>query len=442
MNNKLIKKLSNVFTLLDYIRMIGVPLENGKRVKAIQNRNLRKLMKRAYEIPFYRERFDAAGLKPDDIQTAEDLVRFPVLTKEQLKEWVRKETESNPEKYADWISVTTSGSTGIPLKTMITPRENAKLAANWLRIGYRNGLNPFFDKTMALKDPEIIKARNGRDSIVQKFGILQRFCIPFFSDGKTVLENLNREKPDFLYIHRSKLVETLLYAEKMHIEVYKPKLLGIIGEGVDAGSAPLIDKYFSGVYFSSYGTMETGACSYTKKGTYKKHVVTQDTHIINVVDDAGKLSTRGKMLITNLFFYGFPVINYDIQDGAEVSVPEGNGVSYIMEIYGRLNDRIFFEDGLSTDWLSFYTVMEKRKDILQFRVVQKTYRDIEVQVVKNQPFVTKSDDQIEKELEAGIRNIIKRPEINYVFTWHDELKPDKNGKRRYIVSEINHKNKY
>lgn len=33
-----------------------------------QNRKLRKLMKRAYEIPFYRKKFDVAGLKPKDIK--------------------------------------------------------------------------------------------------------------------------------------------------------------------------------------------------------------------------------------------------------------------------------------------------------------------------------------------------------------------------------------
>ena len=33
-----------------------------------QNRKLRKLMKRAYEIPFYRKKFDTAGLKPKDIK--------------------------------------------------------------------------------------------------------------------------------------------------------------------------------------------------------------------------------------------------------------------------------------------------------------------------------------------------------------------------------------
>ena len=56
--------------------------------------------------------------------------------------------------------VSTSGSTGTPLKTIVSPRENAFLTANWLRIAVKNGVNPFTAKTLALKDPQIVAAGN------------------------------------------------------------------------------------------------------------------------------------------------------------------------------------------------------------------------------------------------------------------------------------------
>ena len=40
--------------------------------------------------PAFRRRMDAAGLTPDDIQTAADLARLPVLRKEQLVEIQRQ----------------------------------------------------------------------------------------------------------------------------------------------------------------------------------------------------------------------------------------------------------------------------------------------------------------------------------------------------------------
>ena len=127
-----------------------------------QNRKLKKLMKRAYQIPFYRKKFEEAGLTPDDIKTRRDLVKFPILTKQEIKEWLTPLIESEQDKMH---IVSTSGSTGTPLKTMVSPRENAFLTANWLRIAMQNGINPFTAKTLALKDPKIVEA--GNESIIR-----------------------------------------------------------------------------------------------------------------------------------------------------------------------------------------------------------------------------------------------------------------------------------
>lgn len=430
------RKFNNVLAYLNLLELNSHDLKNEKRITQIQNRNVYKLMRRAYEIPFYRARFDAIGKKPEDFRTAADLAQFPVLTKDEVRGWISAEVEKDPEKYRDWYRVTTSGSTGTPLMICVSPAENARLTANWLRIISNAGVNPFMDKTMALKDPELIKQRNGKDSIIQKLGLLRRHVVSFLSDGKTILEELNREKPDFIYFHRSKMIQTLMYAEKANIPVHKPKRICLIGEGVDKNAEELIQKYFAGVVFSSYGTMETGACTFTPVGDYSKHIVTRDTHVINIVDDKGNLSNSGRMLLTNLYFYGFPIINYDIGDGAEIYKDPTTGLRYIANIKGRLNDIMYFADGTNADYHSFYAIMERRKDILQFRIVQKDYDLIEVHLVRNEQHATLTNEEICAEIESAIRDIIKVQDIRYEFFWHDELLPDKNGKRRFVVSEI------
>ena len=149
-------------------------------------------MKRAYEIPFYRKKFDVAGLKPKDIKNREDLVKFPILTKNEIKEWLTPLVDSEKERMH---IVSTSGSTGTPLKTIVSPRENAFLTANWLRIAVKNGVNPFTAKTLALKDPQIVAA--GNESIIQKFGILRRKKLPFTAEPDYLVAEFNKYKPDF-----------------------------------------------------------------------------------------------------------------------------------------------------------------------------------------------------------------------------------------------------
>lgn len=427
------KKCTNIFTLLDLLIINSHNLENDKAIKRIQNRKVHKLMKHAYTIPFYRKKFEEVNLTPDDFHCAEDLSKFPVLTKQEIREWILPTVKANPKKYKYWNEVTTSGSTGTPLSIYVSPVENAMLAANWMRIGMCNGFNPIKDKTMALKDPQIVKKRKGKDSFIQRFGILRRHCISFLSDGKQIYENLNEQKPEYIYIHRSKLLQTIMYAEKNKLKLHIPQLCGIIGEGIDANAKPLIDKYFGRIYFSSYGTMETGACTFTKKGDIKKHIVTRDTHVINIVNEKGEIAEKGKMVITNLFFKGFPIINYDVNDGGE-KIEEG-GVTYITNIQGRLNDMLHFSDGSAVDYHAFYSVMEGRKDILQFRIIQEDYQNIRIQLVGKEEY-SNNKESVEIEIRTAISGIIQDKSVEYHFEWFNELEPDKNGKRRFIISKI------
>ncbi|MEV8349521.1 phenylacetate--CoA ligase PaaK [Streptomyces niveus] len=56
-------------------------------LKALQLTRLRATLRHAYErVPFYRESFDAAGLRPDDCRSLADLARFPFTAKTDLRD--------------------------------------------------------------------------------------------------------------------------------------------------------------------------------------------------------------------------------------------------------------------------------------------------------------------------------------------------------------------
>ena len=74
MQAKLQKKLMNFYLLADLPKMLHKVPKNFSRAIEMQNRRVQILAQRAYEIPFYRERFDAAGVKPEDIRTGDDLI--------------------------------------------------------------------------------------------------------------------------------------------------------------------------------------------------------------------------------------------------------------------------------------------------------------------------------------------------------------------------------
>jgi phenylacetate-CoA ligase len=56
-------------------------------LEAIQLRRLKALVERVYNlVPFYRQKYDAAGIKPEDIKTLKDLQRLPFTTKQDLRD--------------------------------------------------------------------------------------------------------------------------------------------------------------------------------------------------------------------------------------------------------------------------------------------------------------------------------------------------------------------
>lgn len=56
-------------------------------MQALQSFRLSKTVKRVYEnVPLYRERMDAAGVKPDDIRSIDDLKKLPFTYKQDLRD--------------------------------------------------------------------------------------------------------------------------------------------------------------------------------------------------------------------------------------------------------------------------------------------------------------------------------------------------------------------
>ena len=74
--------MADVTDLLD----AGERLGPGE-LRALQLERLRATLRHAYEnVPFYRESFDKAGVRPEDCRSLADLARFPFTTKADLRE--------------------------------------------------------------------------------------------------------------------------------------------------------------------------------------------------------------------------------------------------------------------------------------------------------------------------------------------------------------------
>ena len=95
--------------------------ENDK--EALQLKRLQAVVKRAYEnVPYYRKRFDEAGVKPEDIKTLKDIEKLPFTTKTDLRDAYPFGMFAVPEDEIVEVH-TTSGTTGKPTVSGYTVKD-------------------------------------------------------------------------------------------------------------------------------------------------------------------------------------------------------------------------------------------------------------------------------------------------------------------------------
>ena len=99
-----------------------------EKLQELQLKKFKGQMRYVYErSPFYRRKFDGAGIKPDDIRTLDDIRHVPFTVKEELRE---SQAENPP--WGDFLCVPpedgvrafqTSGTTGIPVKILVNHKD-------------------------------------------------------------------------------------------------------------------------------------------------------------------------------------------------------------------------------------------------------------------------------------------------------------------------------
>jgi len=121
------------------------PIERSSHdeLAALQVDRLRRLLHRAYEsVAHYRERFDEAGVHPDDLHELADLSRFPFTTKAELREHYPFGMLAVPREQLARVHAS-SGTTGQPTVVGYTANDVAvwaQLVARSMRAaGVRRG---------------------------------------------------------------------------------------------------------------------------------------------------------------------------------------------------------------------------------------------------------------------------------------------------------------
>src|SRR5690554_545983 len=93
---------------------------NREDLRVLQFARLKNLIEKIYaNVPFYKEKFDALGLKPSDIRCLEDIKKLPFTTKDDLRQTYPYGLLAVPQSEIVEIHMS-SGTTGLPVVNAYT----------------------------------------------------------------------------------------------------------------------------------------------------------------------------------------------------------------------------------------------------------------------------------------------------------------------------------
>ena len=248
-----------------------------------------------------------------------------------------------------------------------------------------------------------------------------------------IIKELNNFKPAMLSGYPSNLA---LLANFKELTI-KPDVVITGGELLtDKVRKKLIDKFNCYVQ-THYSCTEAGeiACECSEKHLH----INEDWVIVEPVDKNNNPVAydirSDKVLITNLSNYIQPFIRYELTDRVIVHNEKckcGKNSCWL-EVEGRTDDILEFENEILIAPMSFYKILEEIKEIDRFQLIQKSFRKLELRIVS-----CKKEIAFEKAKERLIEFLNSKNIFNVELYLSDDL-PQANklsGKYNHVYKDF------
>jgi phenylacetate-CoA ligase len=323
------------------------PIEKGpvEELRRLQLERLRWTLKHAYEnVPHYRKKLDAAGVKPEDCRSLSDLRRFPFTTKADLRDTYPFGMFAVPMDKIVRIHAS-SGTTGKPTVVGYT----AKDIDTWSHVMARSiraaGARPG-DKVHVAYGYGLFTGGLGAHYGAEALGCT---VIPM-SGGQTEkqVQLICDFEPDIIMVTPSYMLAILDEFRRQGIDPRKTSLkIGIFGaEPWTEAMRREIEDAFALDAVDIYGLSEVmgpgvaNECVETKDGL----TVWEDHFYPEIVDpDTGAPlpdGERGELVFTSLTKEATPVIRYRTRDLTRLLPGTARAMRRIEKLSGRSDDML------------------------------------------------------------------------------------------------------
>ena len=260
------------------------------------------------------------------------------------------------------------------------------------------------------------------------------FLNTFEADEERWLEYIDairRYRPHYLAGYAGSLYQIAQVARRHNIRMYKPKFVYSSAETLRDFMRDEIEEQFGTKVYDYYGSREVGAIAgECAQGNRHVFVMNNLVEVFDEDDRPVEAGIEGRLVITCLHNYSFPMIRYDIGDvGALASEPCKcrSRLPYLSSLSGRITDHFILESGKLVhgefvthlfyfrDWVDQFQVDQLEHDRLRIRVVRRSevvkgdMSDIENKI----RLVMGEDFKLDWEF---VDSIDKTPQGKFIFT--------------------------
>ncbi len=407
-------------------------------MRALQTARLNALLQAALaHSPWHADRIRAAGLEEAVCAGAaalDDLRRLPTMDKRDARDNVERLVWRGVPGGA--FRYTTGGSSGEPLIFHFGRARQAADAAGRLRARRWWGIEPgerevyLWGAPVELSGTDRIKSL--RDRLVNQLLLNAFEMSPARMDA--YLEAMRAWNPKALYGYASSLALLAAHAEARSVKPALPALrvVAATGEPLFPHQRDLIERVFGVPAAVEYGARDAGLLALESADGALLQM--SETHIVEVLDEAGNPVDEGEAVITSLVSGAQPFIRYRTGDVVQRSGrrdPGGRGLDVLDAVVGRQTDFVVAADGRIMHALALIYVLRAVPGVAQFKLVQHAIDRLEVQLVPD----ARWNETAAAAVEAGLR---ARLGASLVVDLRlcEAIAPEASGKHRYVVSHV------
>ncbi len=406
-----------------------------------QAATLRRLLRHAYaNCPFYRARFDEAGVDPARIRDQSDIEKLPLLTRDDARDSLA--ARASTVRPFPTIQKTTSGSSGRPLTIAYdTDSESWRQAVKWRAYkwaGYRPG-----DRAIHYWGPQAhIPAIGKRAKVtVDRFFRRERYlnCVMQSDEAlENVVQTLARERPAVIVAYARSAGNLARYVNERGARAWDTIPIICTAEQLLPQDRAAITRAFGDAVFNSYGGRETMLIAAECDAHDGLHVSTENILVEVLITENGRQRAAapgelGEVAITDLHNLGSPLIRYLNGDLAIREVPDrcacGRSLERLRSLEGRKTDTFRDGRGQQIHGMLFPVLMlPYATAVRHYQAIQHVDRSITLKVVPTPEFAAVRA-KLMKSLEDAIAG------VSIVIELVEEIPASTSGKHHPVIVE-------